>query len=203
MPGEHDDNGRATLASLAAQVRAIDRDYQQLQRAVVGLDAKLDTSLNSLSSKFEAAIAGLSTKIDARATTPWQTIWTGVGVGVAILTALVTALYIPIRADTTRLDNAVSTIIDRGVYQRQYDADQSRLAREIAGLHDAYNGTILARRYDADQTRLTQLLDEIRRQTMSEHGRLSKLESHSDDTDKRLDAITRQIAEFIRDMGKH
>lgn len=122
-----DGNGRATLASLGAQVAAIDRDYQQLQRAVVGLDTKLETSVTSLSSKLDAGLNALHNKLDAKTETSWGSIWSAAAVGVLIILGVGGGFYSLVRSDNTRLDTAVSAILDRGVFSKQYDADQSRL----------------------------------------------------------------------------
>lgn len=69
------------LAALQAEVDAIDQRQQRVETAVVGLDGKIDRTSGELSrdikevgARFDAAIASISSKIDARGITPWATI---------------------------------------------------------------------------------------------------------------------------------
>ncbi len=199
-----------TLASLGAQVTSLDRDYQEVKRALIGLDAKLDSSLASFSTKMDASLASLSSKFEQRSITHWPTIFAGLGVTLTILASLGTAIYLPIQRDTSRLDVAVSAIIDRGVFQRQYDADQARNAQDRNQIRDMYGQTILARRYETDQARLVASLSEIEKtmetlrvRTFDFHGKAAGLDARVNEMTNRIDAISRRLAEFIRDMGKH
>lgn len=208
MAGENGD-ARVTLATLDAQVKAIDRDYQDLRRAVIALDTKIDTSTTALSNRFEAAVTSLVNKIDQRSTTPWQAIFGGMGVFATIIIAIGTALYLPIQRDTLRLDTAVAAVTDRAVFQRQYDADQTRLSDSIKQLRGDYNGNIQQQRYNADQEKLTHTLEDITRKiellrvrSYDNFGQLKAVENRAVNLDARLDAISRRLAEFIRDMGK-
>lgn len=217
------DNSKATLASLEQQVRAIDRAQEGTERA-----------LRELGNKFEAGLQGLANKVDQRSTTQWPTIFGTFGAGFAILTTMGWMAYMPIQRDTTRLDTNVNAILERGVFQRAYDSDQSRVTEILKGLRGDLNATIQQQRYNADQERLTHTLDDLRtrfavrsevdalfkeRQIQIETNksniellrvrsyadvdRLSKVEQSAKDTDSRVDAISRRLAEFIRDMGKH
>ncbi len=199
-----------TLASLGAQVTSLDRDYQEVKRALIGLDAKLDSSLASFSTKMDASLASLSSKFEQRSITHWPTIFAGLGVTLTILASLGTAIYLPIQRDTSRLDVAVSAIIDRGVFQRQYDADQARNAQDRNQIRDMYGQTILARRYETDQARLTAALDQVEKtmellrvRSFDSHGKVTGLDARVNEMTNRIDAISRRLAEFIRDMGKH
>ncbi len=199
-----------TLASLGAQVTSLDRDYQEVKRALIGLDAKLDSSLASFSTKMDASLASLSSKFEQRSITHWPTIFAGLGVTLTILASLGTAIYLPIQRDTSRLDVAVSAILDRGVFQRQYDADQVRNSQDRNQIRDMYGQTILARRYETDQARLTAALDQVEKtmellrvRSFDAHGKVTGLDARVNEMTNRIDAISRRLAEFIRDMGKH
>lgn len=159
-----EENGiaRVTLATLGAQVTALDRDYGDLKKTLVALDTRLDTSISSLGNKFESSISALSNKIEARSTTQWPVLFSGLGVVLTILTVVGTMAYLPIQRDTTRLDNAVAAILDRGVFQREYISDEVRTKEELRALRTDLSTRITLPRYTADQDRTTHALDEMR-----------------------------------------
>lgn len=206
-----DENGsaRITLATLGAHVDGLDRDYQELRRAVSHLDTKIEASMSGMATRFEHSLSVLTTKIDQRSTTQWGPIFSGVAVIVTVLGLAGTMAYVPISRDTTRLDNAVAAILDRGIFQRQYEADQTRTAGERAKLREDFNSTILARRYDQDQNKIERqfadidkALELLRVRSYEQHGNLSGAQAKQSGLEARIDAISRRLADFIRDMGK-
>lgn len=199
MAASDDGVSRITLATLDAKVGSLDRDYDELKRAVTNLDAKIDSSIAGLANRFEAAITGLHGKLDARSTTPWATIWSGLGVGFTVIIAIGTALYLPIQRDTSRLDATMAAVLDRGVYQREYTADQTRLTALLNSLRADLNITIQQQRYNADQEKLNKVLDEARSRATESYGQIAKLEDDNVNTTKRVDAISARLAQFIRE----
>lgn len=192
---EEGNGTRDTIGSLAAQVRLLDRDNVTITRA-----------LEDLETKFERGLAALGTKLDQRSTTQWPTLIAAFAVTVTILGGLITILYGPIQRDTGRLDSAVTAIIDRGVFQREYAADQTRLAEALRGLRTDGSTNIQQQRYNADQVRLTHALDEMRsnienmRTRSYDHlGRIAKTEQGMTDLERRFDAISNRLSQHIRD----
>lgn len=208
MADDTNGSSRVTLATLGAQVASLDRDYNDIKRMVVALDTRVDSALSNLGTKTEVAIAALATKFEARSTTQWPTIFSTFGVGFTLLSALGWMAYTPIQRDTSRLDSAVSAILDRGVFQREYTADQGRMAETARGLRVDLNATVQQQRYNADQERLTKTLDDIRSsvealrlRTYETHGRSSTVEQFQRDLDRRLDAISARLAQHVRDQS--
>lgn len=209
MPEMADDiNGpsRVTLATLGAQVASLDRDYNDVKRTLVALDNRIDSSISSLGTKFESALSSLANKVDAKSTTQWPLIFSGLGVLVTIVVVIGGMAYMPIQRDAARLDSSVAAILDRGVFQREYTSDQSRVADGLRGLRADVNVNIQQQRYNVDQERLTKMLDEIRSsieairmRTYDAHGRAATVEQFQKDLDRRLDAISARLAQHIRD----
>jgi hypothetical protein len=146
------------FATLGVQVSGLEKDYQELRRAVLGLDTKIESTVSALSSRFDAAIAGINSKLDARSQTPWLAIWAGLGVFITITVAVGGAMYAPLSSNQGRLDVAVSSLVNNGVFQRQYDADQARLVSNLSDLRKDLNTTtlttVLRDRYQNDIIRL-------------------------------------------------
>lgn len=233
----NDGASRVTLGTLDTQVRSLDRDYQDFKRQIANLDNKVDASIAFLGNKIDASISALGNKFEQRQTPLVAIIGTAIAGFIATSTLLggIGALvYGPIQRDTSRLDSAVSAILERGIFQRAYDADQSRNADTLRVLRADVNGNIQQQRYNADQERLTHTLDELRARFASktemeatfrerqqqisanstyienlrnrsyDHlGRLTKAETSVTDLERRFDAVSRRLAEFIRDSGKH
>jgi hypothetical protein len=173
-----DQNGnvRVTLGALEAQVKGLDRDYQEITRAVSSLNAKLDSAIEKLTTGLDSAVRSLHDKLDAKSSTNWPTIWTGLGVGVAILIGIGGALYNPIQRDTTRLDAAVSTILEHGIFEKQYRIDQARL---------------------------TAVLDRLDARVADNRSAIAAHEQALRNESERLDAISARLADFIRDISRH
>ncbi len=197
---------RVTIAALEARVHGLDVGQQDIKRTVLDLDSKIDQSITTLATRFESSLGSLTNKIEARSTTQWPTIFAGMGVLCTILIALGTALYVPIQRDTSRLDFSVNTVVERGVFQREYSADQIRVADTLRALRADVNANIQQQRYNVDQDRLTKNLESIRSdieairmRTYDMHGRMSKSEQFESDLDRRYDAISNRLAQHIRD----
>ncbi len=198
---------RATLATLDARVQGLDRDYQDIKRTILDLDSKVDQSVASLANRFENSLSALANKIEAKSTTQWPVIFGGMSVMVTILTVIGTMAYLPIQRETARLDAALAAIVDRGVYQREYTADQLRLATWVDRLENKITQNVQQQRYNSDQERLTKSLDAIhadaenlRTRNYDIHGRLSKIEQAQVDINNRYDAVSNRLAQQIRDF---
>ncbi len=153
---------RATMATLDARVQGLDRDYQDLKRTLLDLDSKIDQSIASIGNRFENSLSVLTNKIEAKSTTQWPVIFGGMSVLLTIITVIGTMAYLPIQRDTGRLDAAVSAILDRGVFQREYGADQVRLQENLRAFRTDMGTHINGPRYGADQERINHALDELR-----------------------------------------
>jgi hypothetical protein len=186
-----DENGisRVTVATLGAQVTSLERDYADQKRAIVALDNRIDTSISALGNKFESAISVLSNKIDARSTTQWPVLFSGLGVVLTILTILGTMAYLPISRDTGRLDTAVAAILDRGVFQREYMADELRTKEDMRNLRVDLGSRVTLPRYTADQERIVHALDEVRGRFASK----TEVEAIFKERQKQVDADSAQL----------
>jgi hypothetical protein len=97
--------------------------------------------------------------------------------------------YLPIQRDTTRLDNAVATIIDKAVFQREYTADELRTKDDLRNLRIDLGTRITLPRYNADQERTVHALDEIRRRFASK----DEVDSIFKERQRQIDLDTGQI----------
>lgn len=190
---------QVTLATLDTQVKSLDRDYQEIKHSLIGLNTKVDTSIAALGTKFEAAISGLSSKLEQRSTTHWPTIFGGFSATFVVIMGIGAALYGPVQRDTTRLEMAVSAIMERGVFKSAYEADMNRVVDTTKGLRSALDITIQQQRYNADQDHLNKVIEEVRRETVTSVVAISKTEENMKNLEKRLDAISVRLAQEIRD----
>lgn len=224
----------ATIATLETKVSALELSQARIERTILDLDSSFNSSIASLQSDFRSQLTGLSNKIDAKATTQWPTIFAGFGVLLTVLTVVGAMAYMPIQRDTARLDTAVAAILDRGVFQREYAADELRTKEDLRSLRTDLSTRITLPRYNSDQERLNHALDELRNRAASKAEmeavfrerqkqvdgdsvnienirlrtydhimRIAKAEQSVTDIDRRVDAISRRLAEFIRDSTKH
>lgn len=187
MTDAQDLTQRVTLGALDAQIKATERDLtefrQDVRRAISSLDSKLDTSSAAMSSRLDTGLAALAAKIDQRSATPWQSIFAGLAVVTTMLIAIGGMAYLPIQRDTNRIETAIAALVDRNVSVRAYESDQKHTNERL----------------DRDYEQL----EAIRFRSYDVHGRISSLETASKDQSVRIDAISRRLAEFIRDSGKH
>ncbi len=152
----------ATIATLETKVGALELGHARIERTILDLDSSFNSSIASLSNDFRSQLSALGNKIEARATTQWPTLIGLCSVIITVLTLVGGMAYLPIQRDTSRLDAAVATIIDKGVFQREYTADELRTKDELRALRVDLSTRITLPRYNADQERTTHSLDEIR-----------------------------------------
>lgn len=223
----------ATIARLETQVIGLEVGQGDIKRTVLDLDSKIDQSIAQLANRVENSLNTLSNKIEARNTTQWPVLFSGFGIVITVLTLVGGMAYLPIQRDTARLDSAVAAILDRGVFQREYSADQVRSKEDMRDLRAIISTRVTTTRYAADLERNNHALDELRSRfaskaeteatfrerqqqistntanidslrirTYDHLGRISKAEQSVSDLERRFDAISRRLAEFIRDTGR-
>jgi len=152
----------ATIATLETKVAALELGQADLKRTLLDLDSKVDQSIAGLATRVESSLSSLASKIEARNTTQWPVLFSGLGVVLTILSLLGAMAYLPIQRDTSRLDTAVNAILERGVFQREYAADELRTKEDLRNLRTDLSTRITLPRYNADQERTLHALDEMR-----------------------------------------
>lgn len=192
----------ATIATLETKVAALELGQADLKRTLLDLDSKVDQSIAGLATRVESSLSSLANKLEAKNTTNWPVLISGLGAVITIVTLLGTMAFLPIQRDTSRLDTAVAAILDRGVFQREYAADELRTKEDLRTLRADLSTRITLPRYNADQERTTHALDESRVRTYDHFGRIAKTEQAVTDLERRFDAISRRLAEYIRDNGR-
>lgn len=179
----------ATIAALETKVSAFELNQARIERTILDLDSSFNSSITNLSNDFRAQLTALSTKLEAKNTTQWPVLFSGMGVVLTILSLLGAMAYLPIQRDTSRLDTAVSAILDRGVFQREYSADESRTKDELRNLRTDLSTRITLPRYNADQDRTHHALDEIRSRFASK----AEMEAVFKERQRQIDIDTGQI----------
>jgi hypothetical protein len=157
----------ATLAALQTQVRGLEGDYTELKSVVLGLDRKLETSFNSLNSRFETAVSGLNNKLDDRNRTPWAVIWTGLGVLITFFGLVGTLVFMPIRDNQLELKVIVADIAKSMVETVKQLPDKYANQRQLDVVID---------RETKDAETVFRLQDDVRKNYVDyrEHARLIK-----------------------------
>jgi len=223
----------ATIAALETRVSAFEINQARIERTILDLDSSFNSSITNLSNDFRSQLTALSAKLEAKNTTNWPVLISGLGALITIVTLLGTMAFLPVQRDTARLDTAVAAILDRGVFQREYAADETRTKEDLRTLRAELSTRITLPRYNADQERTTHALDEmrarfatkaemeavfrerqrqvdqdsvhienVRTRTYDHFGRIAKTEQAVSDLERRFDAVSRRLAEFIRDTGR-
>ena len=219
----------ATIAKLETQVYGLEVGQGDIKRTVLDLDSKIDQSIAALANRFESSINTLANKIEARNTTNWPVLISGLGAVITIVSLIGAMAFLPIQRDTARLDAAVSAVLERGVFQREYGADQTRAKEEMRDLRAVITTRITTTRYAADLERTNHALerlmskaeaeatfrerqkqieansaniDNLRIRTYDHFGRINKTEQAIADLERRFDAVSRRLAEYIRDNGR-
>lgn len=215
----------ARYAALSMQVQGLDADYKELKGIVVGLDRKLEASnaalsnkvelmVNGLGAKFDASVTGIQSKLDERSRIPWQA-W---GVVVTVLIAIGALVYWPIREGgaQTRLD--LQDLANKVVFSKRYEGEQIGQDRRVGELIETVrvlkNETIKAFEHErqitdrvfqersfhiarntADINKILERLNDAR-ETLTRHDQAAK------NLESRFDAISRRLAEHIRDVTR-
>jgi hypothetical protein len=152
-------------------------------------DAALQVRVRNLSDdvhSLRGEMRDIKTAIDAIATQQnkqGQPQWQALGVMLTAVVIVGGLAWWPIREASMDMQTTLRALMERSVTQRQHDAD---LARVSSGINDA-----------------RQALELLRVRSYEQHGNVAKLEAENKNQDGRIDAISRRLAEFIRDMGKH
>lgn len=234
-PGTTNGHG-ATIATLETKVTALEGGQARIERTILDLDSTFNTSITSLQADFRNQLSALTNKLD-QGRTPLVAIISTAIAGFVATTALLGGIgalvYGPIQRDTQRLDTAVAAILDRGVFQREYAADELRTKDELRNLRVDLSTRITLPRYNVDQERTAHALDEmrarmatkaemeaifkerqrqvdqdsayiesVRTRSYDHFGRITKTEQAVVDLERRFDAVSRRLSEFIRDMGR-
>ena len=214
-------NRTADVASLRVEVDNLSDAVRSIRTDMHGLREAMSTrqDMESLS----AQIQSIAQKQDTLGQPRYSLLISVVSVGIAILGMLGALAYWPIRQETGDLKAALITLSEKALPQRQYESDLARTANALAELRHDSMTKVQQQRYNTDQERLTSILDDfrnrfapkievsknaedinqLRTRSYDQNGRTSKLEADTTNLNARLDAISRRLAEFIRDMGKH
>ncbi len=152
----------ATIATLETKVSALELSQSRIERTILDLDSSFNSSIAGLQNDFRSQLSGLSNKLDAKNTTQWPVLFSGFGIVITVLTLVGGMAYMPIQRDTSRLDTAVAAILDRGVFQREYTADENRTKDDLRNLRMDLSTRITLPRYNADQERTLHALDDLR-----------------------------------------
>lgn len=153
------------------------------------VDAALQERVRNLSDDVHAVrgeLQGLRHAIEGIATQQarqGQPQWQALGVMLTAVVVVGGLAWWPIRETTQDTRAAVQVIAERAVTQRQHDADMARITGAMSDTRTA--------------------LELLRTRSYEHHGAIAALQTSQKNVDGRLDAISRRLAEFIRDMGKH
>jgi hypothetical protein len=143
-------------AALRERVKSLESDIDKIGRELHDIRGSMSTrrDVEALADQIRT----LANEQKAGQRPNWQ-MWS---VAVALLGLAGTVAYLPIQRDTSRLDTAVTAMLDRGVFQRQYDSDQSRIAMQMANLRSDLSQGVQQQRYNTDQDRLNHTIGDIR-----------------------------------------
>ena len=96
-----------SFETLDVQVKGLETDVRDLKDSVVGLNAKFDQAIASISHEVRSAISGLTNQFTERQRTPWAILIPGAGFIVVVLGLFGSQAISPIVADIKSLkDNA-------------------------------------------------------------------------------------------------
>ena len=142
-----------SFETLDVQVRGLETDVRDLKDSVVGLNAKFDQAISSISHEVRTAIAGLSNQFTERQRTPWGVLISGAMAIIAVLGVVgnqaigpITEAHRVLAAKIERMEERVVPRVELSVHweseqaryremtlriQRQWDS-QIELARRLA-----------------------------------------------------------------------
>lgn len=125
------------------------------------------------------ALEGIATKQAQQGQPQWQAL----GVMLTAVVIVGGLAWWPIRETSQDTRTAIQILTERAVTQRQHDADLLRITGAISDTRQA--------------------VELLRLRSYEHHGSIAHLDTGQKNIDGRLDAISRRLAEFIREMGKH
>lgn len=164
----------AAVAALYVKIGAVESDISEIKDAIKVLSTARNTS--------------------------WPTIFGGLTVAVSILVAFGSVILGPMQRDTSRLEATVVSLIDKGVFQREYTQDINRINNNFTQYRGEINEKVGIARYMSDQNRLQESLKRdqdglefLRVRSYDAYGRISKLEQSEVDLNKRLDTISARV----------
>jgi hypothetical protein len=129
-----------SFETLDVQVRGLETDVRDLKDSVVGLNAKFDQAISSISHEVRTAIAGLTNQFTERQRTPWSPLIAGAGFLVTVLVIFGSQALSPMQADIKSLKEE---IVPRVEHNYRTELQNERFARIDRQLEQ-----IQTRRYD-------------------------------------------------------
>ena len=152
---------------------------------------RLHTELRDLASALSTQIRGLEHKHDTAQRRNWQ-MW---GVAVSALVALGTLAYWPILRSVDKNEIAIAKLLefvtsDAVVHKNSFETSRAAITTTFAERE---------RRIEQNRAGVERLEATI----FTLHGQITAQEARTQDQSARLDAVSRRLAEFIRDQGKH
>jgi hypothetical protein len=123
-----------------------------------GFHAELRDVRSSMATRADMEALGkqistIAAKQDSSARPNWQ-MWS---VAVAVLGLIGAVLYWPINRDTSRLDIAVASILDKGVFEKQYLTDKGNITDTLKEMRSEWNQNVLRETYLAGLARQNEI----------------------------------------------
>lgn len=131
-----------------AELKGVKEDVHNLAVKVDGLASKGDIAA------LTHSIGAIADKQDRLQTPQYGLIVSIASFLFFLLTAIGGFAYLPVQRDLTRLDTALAVLVDKGVFAKQYDSDQARIAELVRSLRADVNITIQQQRYNTDMARI-------------------------------------------------
>lgn len=126
----HSPTKNQSFETLDVQVRGLETDVRDLKDSVVGLNAKFDQAISSISHEVRTAIAGLSNQFTERQRTPWGVLISGAMAIIAVLGVVGNQAIGPIteshRALAARIERMEERIVPRVELQVHWAEAEAR-----------------------------------------------------------------------------
>jgi DNA repair exonuclease SbcCD ATPase subunit len=129
----------ALTAQLGERVTNLNRRQSDLESEMRSGFKAIESSMSAMSTEMRSSVAGLTTTISERNKPQWQAI----AVALSFCTIVGGLVYWPINSSTSRLENALATIADKMVTQKELEyrtsrgaEDRSRMEASIKKLDD-------------------------------------------------------------------
>lgn len=179
----------AKYVALVAQVRGLDDDYKELKGIVVALDRKIETTSAALGSKLDLMVSGLGNKLEASVTGIQAKLderskiqWPALSVMVTALGLIGALVYWPIRETTLDLRDGLKDLAKVAVVSTRYESDRATLNLRISEIRE--------------------VISSLRTHTQDNREAHARHDQAIKNHDARIDAISRRLAEHIRDVTR-